>query len=150
VSKMGPLEFLPVCKQVRAEVEPAFLRLGDLGFQLVEHRGFYPRVRAERARPWLIGIDFWMCLDEVGKYRKEWSRTAPFELNGAAAIDRLEGEELIRYWRPEVLYSSRPYDVAVRTLESDLLALAKILEGWSEEKVVATGQRVHVRQSGRT
>jgi hypothetical protein len=92
----------------------------------------------------MLGIDFWMTLDERGKYRTEWSRDAPFELGGSASITRVEGAELIRYWRPYVFYASRPYDAALRTLEADVIAVAEHLESWSEETILGTGKRVPI------
>jgi hypothetical protein len=147
---MNPEAFSSACSLVRTEASVAFARLADRGFRLPEQTGFYPRVRAEREEPWPHGIDFWMALDERGQYRTEWSRDAPFELGGAAGITRQEGAELIRYWKPYVLYSSRPYDVALRTLEADVIVVAEIIEGWSEAAIVGTGKRVPIRQTSRT
>jgi hypothetical protein len=147
---MNPEKMLAACGVVRAEAIGAFARLADRGFRVAEHTGFYPRVRAEREQPWSLGIDFWMALDERGQYRTEWSREAPFDLGGSASITRYEGEELVRYWMPYTLYGARPYDAALRTLEADVLAVAEIIEGWSEDVILGTGKRVPIRQTPRT
>jgi hypothetical protein len=91
-----------------------------------------------------------MALDDAGRYRTEWSREAPFELGGAAAIDRDEDNELIRYWKTFVLYRSRPYSVALNTLESDVRAVAAAIEKWTEDTIVQTGARVAIRRKQET
>lgn len=131
---------------VRVEATPRFQVLRARGFEIVEQAGLYPRVRAVRLAGWTLAIDFWMCLDEQGRYRTEWSRQVPFELGGAAAIDREERQECVRYWRTHVLYASRPFEVAVRTLEADVVAIAEVLESWSEEAILSTGERVATRR----
>jgi hypothetical protein len=141
--------FSRACRLVRAEASVAFAGLVHRGFGLPEQTGFYPRVRAEREEPWLLGIDFWMTLDEGGDYRTEWSREAPFELGAAAAITRQEGPDLIRYWKRYVLYASRPYDVALRVLATDVIAVAEVIESWTEQTIVGTGERVAIRQTSR-
>jgi tetratricopeptide (TPR) repeat protein len=99
---VNPNALSAACSVVRAEASAAFARLADRGFRLPEQTGFYPRVRAEREEPWFLGIDFWMTLDEQGKYRTAWRRDTPFELGGAAAITREENGEVVRYWKPYV------------------------------------------------
>ena len=146
---MNPERMLADCSVVRAEAIGAFARLADRGFRVAEHRGFYPRVRADRERTWFLGIDFWMSLDERGKYRTEWNRETPFQLGGVASITRQEGAELIRYRKPYVLYASRPYDVAVRTLGADVTAVADVIESWSEETIIGAGERASIRQKAR-
>lgn len=131
---------------VKVEATPRFEVLRARGFEIVGQVGLYPRVRAVRLGGWTLAIDFWMCLDEHGRYRTEWSRDVPFELGGAAAIDREEGEECVRYWRTHVLYASRAYEVAVRTLDADVVAIAEILDSWSEEAILSTGERVATRR----
>ena len=76
--------------------------------------------------------------------RGSTGRSGPFELGGAAAIDRQEGVEVIRYWKPHILYASRPYDVALCTLATDLIELAAVIESWSEETVIGTGKRAAI------
>jgi hypothetical protein len=147
---MTPERLSSASRLVNAEASPAFARLIERGFLLAERTGFYPRVRGERKQPWNLAIDFWMRLDEAGKYRTEWSQEAPFELGGAAAIDRQEGMEVIRYWKPHVLYVSRPYDDALRTLATDLIELAEVIESWSEETVIGTGKRATIRTTSST
>jgi hypothetical protein len=80
----------------------------------------------------------------------QYGETVPFELSGAAAVTREENGEIVRYWKPYLLYVSRPYDVAVRTLATDVIAVAEIIEGWSEETIVVTGKRASLPQKSRT
>jgi len=91
-----------------------------------------------------------MSLDETERYRPDWNPKEAFELSGAAAITRREKGKLIRYWKPFVLYASRPYEVALRTLAADIIAVAEIVESWSSESIIGTGQRVLIRQTPRT
>jgi hypothetical protein len=141
---------LVACVAVQEEAGQAFARLAERGYRPVERTGRYPRVRAERDGRLLLGIDFWMCLDERGRYRTEWSRLAPFELGGAAAIIREENTELIQYWKPYVLYDARPYEVALRSLAADVIVVAEAIEAWTEETIVGTGKRVQVRRRQNT
>jgi hypothetical protein len=147
---MNPEEMLAACGEVRAEAISAFACLAARGFRLAEHAGFYPRVRADREGTWFLGIDFWMTLDERGQYRTEWKRQTPFELSGIASITRQEGAELIRYRKPHVLYAARPYDLALQTLEADLTSVAQVIESWSDETIIGTGERGTIRRTWST
>jgi hypothetical protein len=147
---MNPKTFSSALDLVRAEASEAFARLADRGFRLPQQTGLYPRVHAERDEPWFLGIDFWMSLDEQGRYRTEWTRDTPFELSGVAAITREENGELVRYRRRYVLYAARPYDVAVRTLGADVIEVADVVEGWSREAVILTGERASIPQRSST
>lgn len=135
---MNPETFAAACEEVRAAAGPAFASLH--GFSLVEPRGFYPRVRAERDEPWSVSVDFWMCFGDDGKYRSEWNSRAPFELGGAASITREEAGELVRYWKRGALYERRPYVEAIQTLSVDLVALVSCLDAWTEADVL-NGER---------
>jgi hypothetical protein len=143
---MNPATFSVACALVRAETSNAFAVLNDQRFVIVAETGYYPRVRAVREGAWTLSLDFWMALDPVGQYRTEWRGDTPFELGGTAAVTRQEGDDLVRYSRSHVLYTSRPYNIALQTLEADLMTVAEVIGSWSEETIVSTGRRMSIRQ----
>jgi hypothetical protein len=134
---------------VRAEANPAFANVANRGFRLVETTGRYPRVEARRPGRVDVAIDFWMSLDEKGHYRTEWTRDAPFELGGSAAVDLQEGVERYRYWKAYSAYGKRPYDLALQSLAADIEAVADILEAWTEDIVIRTGSRSRLPRTPR-
>jgi hypothetical protein len=129
---------------VRAEVAPAFAGVASRGFQLVETTGRYPRVEARRSGRVEAVIDFWMSLDERGRYRLEWTRDTPFDLGGCVAVEREEGGACYRYWKPLRSYDARPYSLALQSLAADIDAFADVLEPWTEELVVRLGSRTRI------
>jgi hypothetical protein len=139
-------DFLAAIEQVRLETHPAFDALIQSGrLHLVTTTGLYPRVRVEREDDCHRFFEFWMTLDEAGRYRTTWDRRAPFELSGGAMTSREEDGDHVRYVQAYVLYKDRPYEEALLTLPSDVSKLADIVEAFSVESVVKDGRRGVVR-----
>jgi hypothetical protein len=132
-------------ERVRHETGTAFAALALRGYTLAPQTGLYPRVHAECARgEVVIAIDFWISLDEGGRRRTVWRDDVPFELGGAVSLTRDEGGVSVRYWRPYVHYT-RPYRLALETLEADLGQTALTLEAWASEDMVSMGKRFVIR-----
>lgn len=138
------------CTLVREDASQAFARLYDRGFQITEPSGPYPRITVVRRELWSMAIDFWMSLDERGKYQTQWRHDVPFELGGSASIRRNEGSHLVSYWKKYLAYDDRPYNVALQTLEEDVANVANVLENWDEATILDSGERVVARRAPRT
>lgn len=123
--------------QFQAARAPAFRCLEPRGFFLVETTGIRTRLRAEQRVHWSLSIEWWMDWDGQGEPSSHGWSNAFVELGGSGSLDRREGDEMVRYWKPRLLYEGRRFPEALATLESDLLQVADVLQSWTEADILS-------------
>jgi hypothetical protein len=137
-------------ERLRAQLEQVWPIFDDFntahGFHYARDVGNYPRVRIERSLSanGAMWLEFWMTLDDAGRYRESCTDDTPYELSGGVSFERIEGDATNRYYMTHAIYTARPFRSALATLRGDLETLFVAVGTNTREQVLSSGIKVRI------
>lgn len=141
-SVMNREALLAACALIRTEAREYIKCFEMGGYKLTPQLGIYPHIRMERSDSLLVrASSLIMSLDEHGRYFTDWGVVSPFDLEGVARVERVEGGQTVRYRQVAIIYRRKPYLELLGSLAEDSEALRQALESFTPETVVASGER---------